>query len=442
MPSSNTCESCHIPSDWYSISNIDHSDVIAGSCQYCHAGRSPYATTKDADHISSSDGCDNCHFNAGSSWQGAIDQESVQTIVLASSAVKSAVLAVEPSTDLSVDVTQKPESSSDTNLQSEPSKAEPNVSSVSVALSNFVHPDQTANCIACHNGQQAQGKKINHLNSSEQCQACHQLSAWSPVSSFNHEAAIGQCASCHNNVLAKGQPRHHILTLKSCDDCHLESQWLPVSQVDHAATLGSCFSCHNRKMVEGKPLNHISSDNRCDNCHVTHLWSQVVMDHSNVTGSCSLCHNGATASAKTANHLSSNNTCNDCHRRRTWTPVYRVDHLAVSGSCSSCHNGQTADGKPANHPSTHNNCEDCHRSNLWSHVTFNHDNLTASCASCHAADFKQNYHKKTKGPGAIYYTANELSNCAGSCHIYEDKSFSRIYQRRRGPDHRPIRSAW
>ena len=365
MNSSTTCESCHnaLTKDWYSIVNVDHGDVIQGTCESCHAGRRPVSTKQPSNHIVSSDTCDNCHFNAGVSWLGATNQENVQKVVSVAAIQAKAVASSQ--------------------------KGESTGSSV------FVHPDVS-----------------------------------------------GNCQSCHNGLLASGQPINHIKTLPACDDCHAQKSWIPTLRVDHTSTFGSCFSCHNRKTTEGKPLNHISSGNNCDNCHVTYNWSQVVMDHSDVTGSCALCHDGRSAPAKPSNHIASNNTCNDCHRRRTWTPVYRVDHLAVFGSCSSCHNGRNAEGKPVGHPGTHNNCEECHRTNLWSQVVFNHDNVSGTCLSCHIGDYKQNYHKKTQQSPPIYYTANELVDCAGSCHVYEGQTFSSIATRRQGPEHRFFRGAW
>lgn len=417
MQSTETCESCHnaLTKDWYSIIGVDHSDIIAGTCSECHAGRNAFGTTQANDHINSSNTCDNCHFQAGVTWLGAVDQEAAQLNVLVQ-AVQAPLLVAEAASD--------------------------EKQSVESERLSFVHPDVTENCLSCHDGSVAMAKKVNHLSTADSCESCHQIGSWSPVNQFDHNAAQGSCSTCHNNAVATGQPVNHINTLKVCDDCHRGDSWTPVIRVDHASTLGNCFSCHNRKTAEGKPINHISSDNNCDNCHVTHIWSQVVMDHSNVTGSCALCHNGRSAPAKPVNHLASNNTCNDCHRRRAWTPVYRVDHLAVIGSCSSCHNGRMAGGKSANHPSTPNNCEDCHRSNLWSHVTFNHNNVSGTCLSCHSGDYKQQYHKKTQQGAVIYYSANELVDCAGSCHIYQDQTFSTISIRKPGPDHRPRRGAW
>jgi len=454
MRSSNTCDSCHITSNWTIISGVDHGDILQGTCDDCHNSGTAYGIEKHVRHIPSSEECDNCHFNAGGVWTGATDQESVQADSVQASAQSVQAGAIAEA-ELVVTAKQQPVLVNDiadeaividtvgkeTNIIVQ--QAERLVSASNDSFEQqLIHPDVSDNCVSCHNGTVAMAKKANHFKTTEQCYLCHQIGSWSPVSHFDHTAALGLCSSCHNGHQASGQPIRHINTLKACEDCHNENNWAPVSRVDHAAVLGSCFSCHNRKQAEGKPFKHISSDNHCDNCHITNIWSQVVMDHSNVTGSCSLCHNGTSANAKTATHITTTNTCNDCHRRRTWTPVYRVDHLSVTGSCSSCHNGKAADGKPANHPGTHNTCEDCHRSNLWSHVTFNHDNLTGSCSSCHAVDYKQQYHKKTIGPNPVYYSVNELSNCAGSCHVYKDKTFSSISQRRRGPDHRPFRGAW
>jgi len=56
---------------------------------------------------------------------------------------------------------------------------------------------------------------------------------------------------------------------------------------------------------------------------------------------------------------------------------------------------------------------------------FTHDPNATNCAECHAADFQQSKHLKVEEP-KIYYTVSELSNCAGTCHLYKDDTFTTI----------------
>jgi hypothetical protein len=157
------------------------------------------------------------------------------------------------------------------------------------------------------------------------------------------------------------------------------------------------------------------------------------MDHSAVTGACATCHNGSTATGKPGSHISTSSGCESCHNSNSWSSV-RFDHNAVSGSCASCHNGSTATGKPGGHIATTAGCESCHNSSSWSSVRFDHNAVSGTCGSCHASDFKSDKHKKVDTP-TQYYTASELNDCAGSCHIYKDSSLS-IIEERKSSKHR------
>ena len=137
-------------------------------------------------------------------------------------------------------------------------------------------------------------------------------------------------------------------------------------------------------------------------------------------------------------------------KRRNFSAVFKakVAIEALRGDLVGSHsiriNSQwrTATGKPGGHPSTSNLCEDCHRTDSWANVTFNHDNVTGTCGSCHAGDFKPGPHKKTEKPVTIMYTVNELMDCTESCHMYTDNTFTTIEKNRNGPEHNPDRGEW
>ena len=69
------------------------------------------------------------------------------------------------------------------------------------------------------------------------------------------------------------------------------------------------------------------------------------------------------------------------------------------------------------------------------------NNASGTCGLCHSDDFRQNEHKKSQTP-LIYYTASELTDCAGSCHLNTDNTFTAIRQRKNGPEHNPNNSDW
>jgi hypothetical protein len=79
-------------------------------------------------------------------------------------------------------------------------------------------------------------------------------------------------------------------------------------------------------------------------------------------------------------------------------------------------------------------CGTCHTSNTES-VPWAAPANAGSCAGCHTKDFKAAAHPKTKS--GILYSANELRNCAGACHVYNDATLKTIVKPQPGPYHRP-----
>ncbi|MBI3609681.1 MAG: hypothetical protein HY204_03155 [Nitrospirae bacterium] len=123
-------------------------------------------------------------------------------------------------------------------------------------------------CENCHNDQIAYGKSKNHIMTTQSCNLCHSVSAWSP-STFDHKMilATGQCSTCHNDQKAKGKPQNHITTRAQCDTCHKMTGWTPATFVHDAKTAGQCSTCHNGEMAKGKPSNHMGTSSECNLCH-------------------------------------------------------------------------------------------------------------------------------------------------------------------------------
>jgi hypothetical protein len=200
----------------------------------------------------------------------------------------------------------------------------------------------------------------------------------------------------------------------------------------------------------------------CETCHKSTVsFAGARMDHAGITTNCASCHNGRTALGKPATHIATTAACETCHKSTVTFAGARMDHTGITGNCAACHNGQTATGKPANHFVTSLPCESCHQAGFWSTVSYRHastmypdhgSRLTCAschtsnaqtvpwpfaaykpdCASCHAGDFKQGPHKKYTSPVTAYYTAAELRDCAGACHVYTDSSMTSIKTRRSG----------
>jgi hypothetical protein len=147
-------------------------------------------------------------------------------------------------------------------------------------------------------------------------------------------------------------------------------------------------------------------------------------DHSLVTSDCASCHNDTFAQGMPSGHFVTNIDCSECHGTQSWgsirfvhrSPAYPGDHSGGVG------------------------CTDCHRGNS-EQVTWTAANLKPDCAGCHLGDFKEGPHKKTETPRTIFYSAADLRDCTGSCHVYTDDTFTRIEKNRSG-EHRVNKGDW
>jgi hypothetical protein len=115
--------------------------------------------------------------------------------------------------------------------------------------------------------------------------------------------------------------------------------------------------------------------------------------------------------------------CALCHSYSDWAVIsfkhasmaYPGDHRAAL-SCASCHTSNT-DQIPYASPAN-----------------------AGSCAGCHAALFKPELHPKTSA--GLTYTASELKNCSGACHVYTDSTLAAISRSLPGPYHRVTDAAF
>jgi len=260
-------------------------------------------------------------------------------------------------------------------------------------------------------------KPPTHIATTNNCQSCHTTVAWLPLRIVDHTQVIGTCVSCHNGQIATGKPPTHVATRAGCESCHTTNAWTP-ARFDHTAVAPhSCATCHNGVQATGKPRTHIPTTQACDACHGTLAWRPAKVDHATFTAGCASCHNNLAATGMPTSHMGTRIDCGTCHSYPDWG-VLRFRHVSaafpgnhrVALSCTSCHSSNT-DQIPWRSPAN-----------------------AGSCAGCHAADFKPAAHPKTvKGQ---YYTANELANCSGACHVYSDSTQSVITRNRPGPYHR------
>ena len=415
--STDVCDACHavFPATWAPVVStaVDHSQVI-GTCASCHNGTT--ASGKGPSHINSTDVCDACHQTAPSNW-----------IPVANSAVDhNEVIGFCSSCHDNVIATGKGPTHIQTTAECDTCHSTTGWVPASGGSGGSTpdHSTFVGNCINCHNGTTASGKTTTHINSTDQCDACHAVfpATWAPVApaDVDHNEVVGICSSCHNGVVALGKSTNHINSTNTCDACHQPgpTPWAPVSPsaVDHGHVIGTCASCHNNVIATGKPGNHPTTTDNCELCHgqPPATWLPFVttpLDHSQVLGLCIECHDGGIATGKSGTHPGTTNACEACHLTPpagSWLPA-TVDHNQIADTCFSCHDGITATGKSSNHPNTSNICDNCHSRppTPWTNVTgtFSHLDAYDVCTFCHDGGIAQGK------PGGHCEPAGECSDC-------------------------------
>ena len=246
-------------------------------------------------------------------------------------------------------------------------------------------------CRGCHDGIIAVGKSVTHVQTTEECETCHNTEGFLVSAIMDHTGIVDGCVNCHNGVIATGQTVNHLPTTSTCEACHQTISWAPATQVDHnEVTPSSCFDCHNDRIALGKNVGHVNSSNVCDACHNTTSFEPVqFVDHGNVFGSCDQCH------TKTNDHPDVTSECEACHGVISFIPVLAVTHSEVTPTqCIDCHAPALsvsifailAPGQPADHiPTGMVSCDFCHSTTAWIPATFTHDILGISdnCVLCH-----------------------------------------------------------
>jgi hypothetical protein len=286
-----------------------------------------------------------------------------------------------------------------------------------VAGAPFSHRSVAATaCVSCHSAASGTGKPIEHLASSDSCQTCHTTLAWLPVISVDHVQVKGTCVSCHDGHTATGKPSSHVTTQAACESCHTSNAWTP-ARFDHSAVaVHACTSCHNSVRAIGMPRAHVPTVQQCDTCHGTLDWKPAKVDHSGIASRCASCHNNAAALGVPSWHMRTQVGCAACHSYPDWAAVhflhssaaYPGNHRAAL-TCAACH---TADTDQVPYPAPVN---------------------AGTCAGCHAKDFSPAAHPKS---ARALYSAHELADCSGACHVYSQTTPASITRSLPGPHHR------
>jgi hypothetical protein len=261
----------------------------------------------------------------------------------------------------------------------------------------YIHIGLSPNCVNCHNGVNPTiaPKTLDHLGTSNVCQACHTMFGFAIPTFVDHQEVSGNCSDCHNGVLAIGKSQYHVETDAECDDCHNTLAFLellPDGGYDHSGISRACVGCHNGITATGKNEGHIDTASDCGYCHATTSFLPALFDHSGIENNCVSCHNGTDAVGQTQDHPATNNAdCVVCHNTRSFNLGGVFDHSVLDVApltCETCHNDVNARGKTQvqNHVVTTADCGNCHNTESFVGAFVDHTSsevTSARCDSCH-----------------------------------------------------------
>jgi hypothetical protein len=273
----------------------------------------------------------------------------------------------------------------------------------------------TADCRACHDGQESIDRHFEHpkavfplvgVHPQVACAKCH--AGTRRLADF--KALPTQCAACH----LKDNPHGEKLGT-ACETCHNQQSW-QAAQFEHAVTgfplsgrhaRVACEKCHPASSqfkntptacvgCHQKDDRHAGSEGPlCETCHTPDDWKASTFNHDSVFKLVGA-HTGA--------------TCDQCH-----SPSLQFKNAPTD--CFGCHK---KDDQHAGSEGTA--CETCHTLSSWKPTTFNHDNAVfkltgahpkAACSKCHtvpglfkgtptacvACHLKNDAHKGSLGTG-------------------------------------------
>jgi hypothetical protein len=388
------CEQCHSPTNFTSFAGTKmiHAAVRGMTCMSCHELGMKWKTNTGV-KLWVRDGANH---HKGQDCGGSGCHSTKDKFVARPVALRAVVRAAGPNA-------------------AAPSLA--NSPSLSGRAGGFDHRRAVAgSCVTCHDQVSGIGKPIGHINTSNNCDACHTTQNWLPVRVVDHTQVKGACVSCHSGMTARGKTSSHVISGNSCETCHTTNAWLP-AHFDHAGITTTCQSCHDSVHSIGKPLNHVPTSQDCSSCHGTLAWKPAKLDHTQLVGNCATCHNGVIATGVIAGHMSTQRDCANCHRYPDWS-VSTFVHDAV------------------NYPGDHSvalTCVSCHSTNT-DQIAYSAPANIGSCAGCHAKDFKPELHARTVGGSK--YAVSDLKNCSGACHVYTDDTLTKVAQSLPGPYHK------
>ena len=449
------CDVCHTTSAW-KPATFTHDASTAGKCSTCHNGTT--ALGKGGTHIPDNRQCDTCHTST----------TSFLTRTMNHTGLTSQCSTCHGGSYISENAQTWPGASHQGgNPPAQCDSCHKSTTSWATATtdhSKFTPPVTIGGhaCATCHkNGGSGLPPPTNHIPTSAACDYCHSnFTAFKP-GTMNHSVTgiAGNCSSCHNGAYvsigtqgALAKPASHIPTGAQCDSCHAISAWLPITVYAHAGiAAGTCSTCHGGSYVniDVKPITHVTTTASCDSCHKTTAWKPAAYTHdSSATGKCSTCHNGTTALGKGGTHIPDNRQCDTCHTSYVaFTSGTTMNHTGLANQCSTCHSGSYLSENAQTWSATHAGgnppaqCDTCHKSTTsWASASVDHSKFTPAvtvgghtCATCHknggtglppptnhipttaACDYCHSNFTAFK-PGTMNHSVTGIAGNCSSCH--------------------------
>ena len=423
IPTTTTCESCHLGSVPAAMVPVTANRTVPGSGFL----NSPPDTGHI--HAGTTGACSSCH-EAGMNWLS----------------LNLPVYAMVPSsyTGVSTDLY--------TGFQTRPVAG-----GTATSVNDAGHPG--GECSECHTNTVAFGqpsKPANHIpySSNATCSACHVVWTSPPTLQAIHTylpSGATNCAQCHSSANAAiynagithaivAPPAGHIDQGSSgCETCHVgasSSLQLPVqnganfsnSAYDHAGKALACDACHGPGVTSGTffhvtPKNSILSPGHipftlsCDSCHINSVpvgqvpltgaasaglttFGNAQFSHSGITTGCDACHGGGITSSSfygvvprniaqlSPGHITFNSTCETCH-----VSSIPSAPVSITGAGATVH----FSGAAFSHTGITTGCVNCHGPNVGSNAFYGvtslvimpstslggHIPTTTTCESCH-----------------------------------------------------------
>ncbi len=397
------CEGCHSPTVFtaFSGTKMNHTPVASMTCESCHETGDAWFGVKMVDRPSghhTGQDCKGCHntstFNDAAAAAAAKPGATIQSVSKPAASGSAATSSAATSTRAAAATT----ATTATTATAATAASAATATTATQARASSPAAPATFNLAGA---MAALAGRASVVNPGPQA--------------FTHLGLGRECSTCHNGLVATGQSPKHIPSTGSCGNCHTTIAWTP-ARFEHRGVLLACTSCHDSVHATGKPARHVQTALACATCHSTTAWIPVIFRHSGISGSCQSCHNGLGASGKPIGHMVAALDCAACHHNTlAWSPATYV------------HTG-------SHYPGEHRaalSCTQCHTTNT-EQVPWPRPASAPACGACHERNYQPAPHTKY---GNVKYTATELKNCSGACHVYSDVTLKSIVKPRAGPQH-------